>query len=40
MEDNIIMADKITKDMTFGDVMKKFPKAIQIMAKYGLHCVG
>jgi len=31
---------KIDKDMTFGDIMRKFPKSVQIMLKYGLHCVG
>ncbi len=32
--------DKITKDMTFGDLLKKFPKAGPILAGYGLHCIG
>lgn len=34
------MANTITKDMTFGDVLRKYPKAGQIMAEYGLHCIG
>ena len=31
---------KITKDMTLGDVVSKYPEAAQVMLKYGLHCVG
>ena len=34
------MSDMISKDMTFGEVIKKFPKSAQIMAGYGLHCIG
>ncbi len=34
------MSDNINKNMTFGEIMKNFPKSVQIMAKYGLHCVG
>ncbi len=34
------MQDKISKDMTFGEIMKSYPKAAPIMAKYGLHCIG
>ena len=30
----------ITKDMTFGEVIQKFPKTAQVMLKYGLHCIG
>jgi hybrid cluster-associated redox disulfide protein len=26
--------------MTFGEIMKNFPKSAQIMAKHGLHCIG
>ena len=40
MEDNNKMSDKITKDMTFGEVMQNFPKSVPIMAQYGLHCIG
>lgn len=31
---------KITKDMTLGDVVSKYPKAAEVMLKHGLHCVG
>ncbi|MBN2041516.1 MAG: DUF1858 domain-containing protein [Spirochaetes bacterium] len=34
------MSDKITKDMTFGEVLQAYPKAAPIMAQYGLHCIG
>ncbi len=34
------MTDKITKDMTLGEVITKFPQTANIMLKYGLHCVG
>ncbi len=30
----------ITKDMLIGDVVKKYPKSAEIMAKHGLHCIG
>ncbi len=34
------MSGKISKDMTFGELVKKFPKAGPILAGYGLHCIG
>ncbi len=34
------MAAKISKDITLGDVVAKFPEAIPIMLKFNLHCVG
>ena len=34
------MSEKITKDMTFGEVMQSYPKSVPIMAQYGLHCIG
>ncbi|MCU0822315.1 MAG: DUF1858 domain-containing protein [Spirochaetes bacterium] len=40
MEDKFIMAENIKTNMTFGEILKKFPKSGQIMAKYGLHCIG
>lgn len=33
-------SDKITKDMTLGEVISHHPEAAQVMMKYGLHCVG
>ena len=34
------MAEPITKDMTLGDVVMKYPEAAQVMLRYGLHCIG
>ena len=34
------MAEKITKDMTLGEVVVKFPETVKVMISYGLHCVG
>lgn len=30
----------ITKDMTFQDVVRKYPQTIQVFVKYGLGCIG
>jgi len=30
----------ITKDMTIGEVVAKYPETAEIMTGYGLHCVG
>jgi hybrid cluster-associated redox disulfide protein len=30
----------ITKDMTFGEIVRKHPETIEVMFSYGLHCVG
>lgn len=30
----------IVKEMTIGEVIKKYPKAIFVFLDYGLHCVG
>ncbi|HLD49365.1 MAG TPA: DUF1858 domain-containing protein [archaeon] len=35
-----VVSQKITKSMTIGDVATKHPEAVEIMIKYGLHCVG
>ncbi|MBN2157851.1 MAG: DUF1858 domain-containing protein [Spirochaetes bacterium] len=32
--------DKIKKEMTFGDLLRQFPKAGPILSGYGLHCIG
>jgi len=34
------MGQKITKDMTFGELIKKYPAAGPILGNYGLHCIG
>ncbi len=31
---------KINKEMTFGELLQKFPKAGPILAGHGLHCIG
>jgi hybrid cluster-associated redox disulfide protein len=31
---------KITKDMALGEVAAKYPAAIMVLFKYGLHCIG
>ncbi len=31
---------KITKDMSFGEVLKKYPQTVEVFLKYGMHCVG
>jgi len=30
----------INKNMTFGELLKKYPKAGPILANHGLHCIG
>jgi hybrid cluster-associated redox disulfide protein len=31
---------KITKDMTFGEVLKKYPDTVKTFFEYGMHCFG
>jgi hybrid cluster-associated redox disulfide protein len=31
---------KITKDMTLGELVVKYPEAAQVMLKHGMHCIG
>ena len=31
---------KITKDMTFGVVLKKYPITVKTFFQYGMHCFG
>lgn len=31
---------EITKDMTFGTLLEQKPEAADILASYGLHCIG
>lgn len=33
-------SQKITKEMSFSDVLEKYPKTASIMLKHGLHCIG
>lgn len=30
----------ITKDMTIGSVVRSFPKSVDVLMGFGLHCVG
>jgi hybrid cluster-associated redox disulfide protein len=32
--------EKINKDMTFGELLRQFPKAAPILTGYGMHCIG
>ncbi|MBT1071583.1 DUF1858 domain-containing protein [Pelotalea chapellei] len=34
------MSDKITKDMTFFEVMRTYPEAVKVLQKHNLGCVG
>jgi len=31
---------RITRDMTIGELIQKYPEAAPIVMSYGLHCVG
>ena len=31
---------KITKDMTFGELLEKHPESVDVLARYNLHCIG
>jgi len=33
-------AKKITKDMKFSEVMKKYPESVEVLFEKGMHCVG
>jgi len=32
--------DRITKEMTFGEVLKKYPETVKTFFQYGMHCFG
>jgi hybrid cluster-associated redox disulfide protein len=32
--------NKISKDMTIGEVVSKFPQTVGVLMKHGFHCVG
>jgi hybrid cluster-associated redox disulfide protein len=34
------MAQKINKDMTFGELLRVAPDSAPILGNYGLHCIG
>jgi len=31
---------KITKNMTFGEVLKDYPQIAPVFLKFGMHCIG
>ncbi len=33
-------APKISKSMTLGEIVQKFPQAAPLLAEAGLHCIG
>ncbi|MEK6943808.1 MAG: iron-sulfur cluster assembly accessory protein [Nanoarchaeota archaeon] len=39
-ETNQIKHDIVTKDMTIGDVVAKYPASIEVLQSAGVHCVG
>jgi hybrid cluster-associated redox disulfide protein len=34
------MEQKITKEMTFGEVLSKYPETVKTFFMYGMHCFG
>lgn len=34
------MKQKISKDMTLGEIAENYPEAIDVLLKYGLNCIG
>ena len=34
------MKEKITKTMSLGEIAAKYPESVDILMKYGLHCIG
>lgn len=34
------MSEKVTKDMTFAQVMRMHPDVVKVLAKYNLGCIG
>ena len=35
-----MVEEKITREMTLGDIVSKYPVAAQVMMDFGLHCIG
>lgn len=40
MEESKTTQNLITRDMTVGEVVSKYPQTAQVMERFGLHCVG
>jgi hybrid cluster-associated redox disulfide protein len=36
----MVQEAKITKEMTFGEVLKKYPDTVKTFFQYGMHCFG
>jgi hybrid cluster-associated redox disulfide protein len=36
----MVQEAKITKDMTFDEVLKKYPATVKTFFQYGMHCFG
>jgi hybrid cluster-associated redox disulfide protein len=34
------VSNKITKEMTFGEVLSTYPETVKIFFMYGMHCFG
>ena len=32
--------ENVSKSMTLGEVVEKFPESAEVMMNYGLHCIG
>lgn len=39
-KENKKITNKITKDMTFAEVVSKYPKATKVFLRHEMHCVG
>ncbi|MCH7492041.1 DUF1858 domain-containing protein [Patescibacteria group bacterium] len=35
-----VKQQKITKDILMGELVNEYPKSMDILMKYGFHCVG
>ena len=36
----MVQEAKITKEMTFGEVLKKYPETVKTFFQHGMHCFG
>ena len=36
----MVESKKITKEMTFGEVLSTYPETVKIFFMYGMHCFG
>lgn len=36
----MVQEAKIKKEMTFGEVLKKYPETVKTFFQYGMHCFG